>query len=79
MKILLFILLCVIANVIAYFTLQFIFAAIDKFTDKWLYNKGKCRDCGGVYKYYTCIDNYELHECIKCGQMICIKKSNTTK
>lgn len=79
MKLLLFILLSVLANTVAYFMLQLIFAVIDKFTDKWLYNKGRCRDCGGDYKYYIRNDNYELYECAKCGQMICIKKSNTTQ
>lgn len=79
MKIVLFILLLIVANVVAYFALQLIFAAVDKIHDRWLYNKGRCRDCGGIYKYYTCYDNYEFHECTKCGQMILIKKSNTTQ
>lgn len=79
MKIVLCILLCFIANAVAYFVLQLIFTVTDKFTDKWLYNKGRCRECGGDYKYYICNDNYELHECTKCSQMICIKKSNTTQ
>ena len=57
MKILLFILLCVIANAVAYFMLQLILAAIDKFTDKWLYNKGRCRECGGTYRFFNRIDN----------------------
>ena len=28
------------------------FAAVDKFHDKWLYNKGSCRNCGGVYSFF---------------------------
>lgn len=80
MKIVLFVLLCVIANTIAYFALQLIFAAVYKFYDKWLYNKGRCRNCGGVYRLFiNSIDDYEFHECTKCGQMILIKKSNTTQ
>lgn len=75
MKIVLFILLCIIASAVEYFVLQLILAIVDKLQDRWLYNKGKCRSCGGDYKYYTCYDNYELHECTKCGQMIRIKKS----
>lgn len=77
MKIALFILLAILVSAIAYACVELFYAAVDKIHDKWLYNKGKCRDCGGIYKYYTCYDNYELHECTKCGQMICIKKSNT--
>lgn len=79
MKIVLFILLCIIANAVAYFALQFIFAAIDKFHDKCLYNKGRCRNCGGVYMLFNIVDDCEFHECTKCGQMILIKKSNTTQ
>lgn len=76
MKIVLAILLCVIANVVAYFTLQLIFTAVDKLRDKRLYNKGRCRSCGGDYRFFNKIDDYEFHECTKCGQMILIKKSN---
>lgn len=79
MKIVLFILLLIVANVVAYFALQLIFAAVDKFNDKWLYNKGKCRECGGDYRFFNSVDDYEFHECAKCGQMILIKKSNTTQ
>lgn len=75
MKIALFILICIIASAVAYFVLQLIFAAADKLHDKWLYNKGRCRNCGGDYKFFNRIDNYEFHECTKCGQMILIKKS----
>lgn len=80
MKIFLFILLLIfIANTVAYFALQLIFVAVDKFHDKWLYNKGKCRNCNGVYRFFNSVDNYEFYECTKCGQMILIKKSNTTQ
>lgn len=79
MKIMLFILLCVVANVVAYFAFQLILAAVDKFHDKWLYNKGRCRSCGGVYRLFNSVNDYEFHECTKCGQMILIKKSNTTQ
>ena len=75
MKIVLAILLCVIANAVAYFALQLIFIVVDKLHDKWLYNKGKCRECCGTYRFFNRIDNYEFHECTKCGQMILIKKS----
>lgn len=76
MKIVLAILLCVIANAVAYFALQLIFTVVDKLHDKWIYNKGRCRECGGTYRFFNRIDDYEFHECTKCGQMILIKKSN---
>lgn len=79
MKILAFILLLVLANVVAYFVLQLIYATIDNLHDKWLYNKGRCRQCGGTYRFFNRVDDYEFHECTKCGQMILIKKSNTTQ
>lgn len=74
MKIFLFIMLLIfIANAVAYFVLQLIFVAADTFHDKWLYNKGICRNCGGDYKFFNRVDNYEFHKCAKCGQMILIK------
>lgn len=76
MKIVLAILLCIIANVVAYFALQLIFTAVDNLRDKRLYNKGRCRQCGGTYRFFNRVDDYEFHECAKCGQMILIKKSN---
>lgn len=76
MKIVLAILVCVIASAVAYFTLQLIFTVVDKLHDKWIYNKGRCRECGGTYRFFNRIDDYEFHECTKCGQMILIKKSN---
>ena len=77
MKIVLFILLSIFVCAVVYASVELFCVVVDKVQDKWLYNKGKCRNCGGDYRFFNSIDNYEFHECTKCGQMILIKKSNT--
>ena len=79
MKIMLFILLSILLCAVVYASVELFCDVINKVQDKWLYNKGICRNCGGVYRFYNSVDNYEFHECTKCGQMILIKKSNTTQ
>lgn len=72
----LFVVISLIACTIVIGLLELFYKVIEDLHDRWLYNKGTCRDCGGIYKEYMSHDGCTLYECQKCNQMILIKDTN---
>lgn len=76
MKILLFILISFAICTCCYFFGEFLGRLYDKLYDRWLYNKGVCRNCKNKYSYITSHGGYILYECPNCHRLILIKSND---
>lgn len=79
MKFLMFIILSFVTCLIVYILCEICYKFIDNLHDKYLYNKGTCRDCGGQYEYIISKNEYNIYICKHCQGMIMIKSQNCSQ